>query len=239
MMSRRSINLVSVMAAGLTSLMITACDGGYTVHPIITQRSDSLAVANLDGIWIMNDADDYWAMRISGAVVASRPCPEADIRVWKGSTSIDSAPALEGRACLTEIGGHTLAELMTTSGPRLFQHFLVRLDDSRIEVCTAASVSVWAIFWAGQGEQPSVFSLEDVEYTVSHRGETDDIFVISDASRLEASLTRNLPSLAKLCDSEWEDDEGPRWMVFERVTPPPADYSSGPDKPDGPAVRSD
>jgi hypothetical protein len=229
MTSRTALPDLLRLAAALPALAMAACGGGYTVHPVVDESNALTAVEGLEGIWIAGDGDDYWAMQIAAVPVASRTCQEAAMRVWEESSSLDEPPMLEGRFCLTEIAGRTVAELGTASEPLLYQHFLVRIERSRIAVC--GGVSVWATFKDSADGDTPVYSMEGLEYTVRRRGETEDVFIISDPDDLRAYLARNLPRLADQCDANNQDDSGPAWVVFERVTPSPekeAPTESGP-----------
>jgi hypothetical protein len=43
---------------------------------------------------------------------------------------------LEGRACLTEVAGHTVVEISTLTKPVLHLQYLVRLESTEVSVCT-------------------------------------------------------------------------------------------------------
>jgi len=216
------VRLVPVLAA----LALTACDRGYTVHPVIGDTMPTVDAAEIEGLWIMKDSEDYWVLQVSKPGVGRRECREAGIRVWQGSDTIEQPPSMEGSVCLARVASQTLAELMTPSEPALYQHFLVRPERDRIAVC--GGVSVWAILKGSPERDPRLFSLEGLDYTIRRNGEAEDIFVTSGPDDLRTYLLRNLPRLAEVCDASKEDDPTPGWLVFERVSPAPgADSPAG------------
>jgi hypothetical protein len=229
MTSRATLFDLFRLATVLASLAAAACDGGYTVHPIIDESATPMDAKSLEGLWIAGEGNDYWALRIAAVPVASRTCPEAAMQVWEESSSLDDPPMLQGRFCLTEIAGQAVAELETAAEPPLYQHFLVRVERSRIAVC--GGVSVWATFKGSQGDDTPKFSLEGLDYTVRRRGEAENVFIISGPEELRAALARNLPRLAALCDEERQDEGGPTWVVFQRVSPPPDEEPAPQDSP--------
>ena len=207
----------------LAVLGLAACDSGYTIHPVIGDTTPTVDAAEIEGLWIMKDSEDYWVLQVSKPALGRRECREAGIRVWKGSDPIEQPPPMEGSICLARVADLTLAELMTPSEPALYQHFLVRPEHDRFAVC--GGVSVWAIFNDSPDRDPRLFSLEGLDYTIRRHGEANDIFVTSDADTLHAYLLRNLPRLAEVCDASKEDGPTPGWLVFERVSPAPGEDS--------------
>ena len=216
---RIAMRSVARLVPALAALGLAACDSGYTVHPVIGDTTPTVDAAEIEGLWILKDSEDYWVLQVSKPGLGRRECQEAGIRVWKGSDPVEQPPSMEGSVCLARVAGQTVAELMTPSEPALYQHFLVRPERDQFAVC--GGVSVWAIFKGSPETDPRLFSLEGLDYTIRRNGEAEDIFVTSGPEDLRAYLLRNLPRLAEVCDTSKEDDPTPSWLVFERVSPAP------------------
>lgn len=209
----------------LASLGLAACDLGFSIHPVIEEDSRQLDPAPFEGLWITGDPDDYWVLRIAPVTLGTRSCPEVDLRVWKKSDSLEDPPMLAGRACLAEVAGQQVAEVILATEPTLYQLHLLRLGPSRISACGGASA--WALFHRQSAEEAPAFTMEGLDYTVRHQSEFDEVFVVSPTGDLRAYLDRNLPRLAGLCDAAQDGEEEPRWLDFERITPaPPGDAAT-------------
>jgi len=168
----------------------------------------------MHGLWVSEafEGDSYWVLKIAPVANPDRACAVAEVRVWTEPAALGDAPLLEGRACLTEVGGNAVVEISTQTNPVLHLQYLVRLEAAEISVCEWRTV--WGLAWDLTQNDASEAGLDGLEYTRREVDEYEQIFLISDGEKLRAYLDANLQRLIDYCD-EGDGD----WQVLRRVTP--------------------
>ena len=116
--------------------------------------------------------------------------------------------------CFVPIAGHTIMQVRTTGEARLYQHFLVKIDQDSITTCG----SIWGQLMTLNRHHPTQFSMEGLEYTIrSSPFSGNEMIITSPTDELRAYLEVNVPKIARLCDEE--NEEGPGWSTLKRLTP--------------------
>jgi hypothetical protein len=136
----------------------------------------------------------------------------AEVRAWEEPAALSDAPLLEGRACLTEVAGHTVVEISTLTTPILHLQYLVRLGSAELSACQL--LTVWGLAWDLFESEASEARLDGLEYTRREAEKYEQILLISDGEKLRAYLDANLPRIVEACD----EGDG-KWEAFKRVTP--------------------
>jgi hypothetical protein len=106
-----------------------------------------------------------------------------------------------------------IMEVRTTGEVRLYQDFLVKIDQDSITTCG----SIWTQLMALRRDHPEQFSMEGLDYTMRGQFLGDEMIVTSSTDELRAYLEVNLPKIARTCDEG--DEEGQHWARLKRLTP--------------------
>lgn len=205
--------LVATLCA--MSMAVMGCTDAFTVHSIVEKPNEPGAPHSMHGLWVhqhQSDPESYAVLQIARVANPSRPCEVAEVRVWEEPAALDDAPLLEGRACLTEVAGHTVVEISTLTQPVLHLQYLVRLESTEVSVCRLQTV--WGLSRELTQSDTSQAGLDGLDYTLREAEKYEQIFLISDEEKLRSYLVANLPRVVKDCN----EGDG-YWEVFERVTP--------------------
>jgi hypothetical protein len=211
-MNPRTSRLPSVASLCAMSIAVMGCTDAFTVHSIIEKPDEPGPPHNMYGLWVHQfDSEGYAVLKIAPVPRRDRLCEVAEVRVWEEPASLADAPMLEGRACLTEVAGHTVVEISTLTQPVLHLQYLVRLESTEVSVCRLQTV--WSLSRELTQNDASQTGLEGLDYTLREAEKYEQIFLISDEEKLRSYLVANLPRVVKNCN------DGDGYWVFERVTP--------------------
>ncbi len=189
----RSAALLIVMILGLCG-----CEEGYTIHSIYQASSGPSPVPDLTGLW--QSSEPGWhdsALQIAAQEYDVGHCRPADIRILDLQSNEDDK-VIGDEVCFVPIAGHMIMEIRSTGTVRLYQHFLVKIDQQSITSCG----SIW---------------VDGLEYTIRSSPAADnELIVVSPTDALRNYLEVIVPKIASLCDEGVE--EGPRWLSLKRLT---------------------
>lgn len=202
------------------SMALMGCTDAFTVHSIIEKPNEPGARHGMYGLWVKHTIEEsYLVLQIASVANPERPCEVAEVRIWEEPDALEDAPLLEGRACLTEVAGHTVVEISTLKNPVLYLQYLVRLEPTRIAVCEDRTL--WGLLAMAAGEESPEeerlkIALAGLEYTLRDWEEEEQLFLISDGAKLRGHLEKNLSRVVDRCNAD-----GDGWKVFNRVNPMP------------------
>jgi hypothetical protein len=204
-------------SAALSILMILGlcgCDDGYTIHSIYQSSPGPSSVPDVTGLW--QSSEPGWhdsVLQIAAQEYDVDHCRSADIRMLDLLSNADDK-VIGDEICFVPIAGHMIMEVRNTGTVRLYQHFLVKIDQQSIISCG----SIWGHLLALHLQDPVRVSMEGLEYTIRSSPDSgNELIVVSPTDALRTYLEVNVPKIASLCDEG--DEEGPRWISFKRLTP--------------------
>ena len=194
-------------------LGLCGCDDGYTIHSIYQASPGLSPVPDVTGLW--QSSKPGWhdsALQIAAQEYDVGHCRTADIRILDLQSSAEDK-VIGDKICFVPIAGHMIMEIRSTGTVRLYQHFLVKIDQQSITSCG----SIWGHLLALRRQYPDRFSMDGLEYTIRSSPAADnELIVVSPTDALRNYLEVNVPKIASLCDEGVE--EGPRWYTLKRLT---------------------
>ena len=197
-----------------TILGLCGCDDGYTIHSLYQATPGTSSVPDVTGLW--QSSDPGWhdtVLQIAAEDYDVGHCRVADIRILD-MRSIEDDAVVGDEICFVPIAGHTIMQVRGTGEARLYQHFLVKIDQDSITTCG----SIWGQLMTLNRHHPTQFSMEGLEYTIrSSPFSGNEMIITSPTDELRAYLEVHLPNIARTCDEE--DEEGQHWARLERLTP--------------------
>ena len=198
----------------VTILGLCGCDDGYTIHSLYQATPGTSSVPDVTGLW--QSSDPGWhdtVLQIAAEDYDIGHCRVADIRILD-MHSIDDDTVIGDVICFVPIAGHTIMQVRTLGEARLYQHFLVKIDQDSITTCG----SIWGQLMTLNRHRPTQFSMEGLEYTIrSSPFSGNEMIITSPTDELRAYLEVHLPNIARTCDEE--DEEGQHWARLTRLTP--------------------
>jgi hypothetical protein len=200
----------------LMSLLLCGCDDGYTIHSIYQASPGPSSVPDVAGLWQSSDAQwNDGVLQIAAEDYDVGHCRAADIRILDMKSNDDDW-VIGDEMCFVPIAGHMIMQVRTTGEVRLYQDFLVKIDQDSITTCG----SIWTQLMALNSDHPKQFSMEGLEYTIRAKDFGNEMIVTSSTDELRAYLEVNLPKIARTCD-EGDEGDGQRqhWTRLKRLTP--------------------
>jgi len=195
------------------SVLLCGCDDGYTIHSIYQPTPGSSTVPDVAGLWQSSDAGWHdTVLQIAAEEYDVGHCRAADIRILDMKSNEDDW-VIGDEMCFVPIAGHMIMQVRTTGEVRLYQDFLVKIDQDSITTCG----SIWTQLMALKRDHPEQFSMEGLEYTIRSQFLGDEMIVTSSTDELRAYLEVNLPKIARMCDEG--DEEAQHWARLKRLTP--------------------
>jgi hypothetical protein len=194
-------------------LGLVGCDSVYTIHSIAEASDQPSAVPDMSGLWAPDDIDSTsMVLRIAAEDYDTGHCRNADIRLL-GATN-DEEVTFGDQICFIPVAGHMVAQVRTTGDVQLYQQYLFRFDQQSMSFCDA----IWADLLDWSEEHPQASAAHGLEFVRRGWEDGTQLFVTSSSDALRAYLGARLPKLARACDED--NDEGPRWDKYQRLTPP-------------------
>ncbi len=211
-----------------TILGLCGCDDGYTVHSIYQAKAGPSSVPDVAGLWQASDAQwNDGVLQIAAEEYDVGHCRLAEIRILNMKSN-ENDWAVGDEICFVPIAGQMIMQVRTTGEVRLYQHFLVKIDQDSITSCG----SIWTQLMALHRDRPEQFSMEGLDYTIrSDLPRGNEMIVTSPTEKLRAYLEVNLPKIARTCDEG--DEESQHWARLKRLTParPAKEAEDGPPSP--------
>jgi len=195
------------------SLLLCGCDDGYTIHSIYQPTPGSSTVPDVAGLWQLSDPG--WSdtvLQIAAEDYDVGHCRFADIRILNMKSNEDDW-VIGDEMCFVPIAGHMIMQVRTTGDVRLYQDFLVKIDQDSITTCG----SIWTQVMALNRDHPKQFSMKGLEYTTRSQFLGSEMIVTSPADEIRAYLEANLPKIARTCDDG--DEKVQHWATLKRLTP--------------------
>jgi len=194
-------------------LGLCGCDDGYTIHSIYQPTPGSSTVPDVAGLWQSSDAQwNDGVLQIAAEDYDVGHCRFADIRILNMKSNEDDW-VIGDEICFVPIAGHMIMQVRTTGEVRLYEDFLVKIDQDSITTCG----SIWTQLMALRRDHPEQFSMEGLEYTIRGQFLGNEMIITSPADELRAYLEVNLPKIARTCDEG--DEKVQHWARLKRLTP--------------------
>ncbi len=212
METRTPANVRFAVLSIFVILGLGGCDDGYTIHSIYQVSPGTSSVPDVAGLW--QSSDPGWhgsVLQIAAQDYDVGHCRVADIRILD-MHSIEDDAVIGDEMCFVPIAGHMIMQVRTTGQARLYEDFLVKIDQASITTCG----SIWAQLIALRRDYPTQFSMEGLEYTIRGQFFGNEMIVTSPTDQLRAYLEVTVPKIARMCDEG--NEEGPGWTRLERLT---------------------
>jgi hypothetical protein len=194
-------------------LGLCGCDDGYTIHSIYQPTPGSSTVPDVAGLWQSSDAQwNDGVLQIAAKDYDVGHCRFADIRILNMKSNEDDW-VIGDEICFVPIAGHMIMQVRTTGEVRLYEDFLVKIDQDSITTCG----SIWTQLMALKRDDPEQFSMEGLEHTIRGQFLGNEMIVTSSTDALRAYLEANLPKIARTCDEG--DEKLQHWVTLKRLTP--------------------
>ena len=196
------------------SLLLCGCDDGYTIHSIYQPTPGSSTVPDVAGLWQLSDPG--WSdtvLQIAAEDYDVGHCRFADIRILNMKSNEDDW-VIGDEMCFVPIAGHMIMQVRTNGKVRLYEDFLVKIDQDSITTCG----SIWGQLMTLNRHRPTQFSMEGLEYTIrSSPFSGNEMIITSPTDELRAYLEANLPKIARTCEEG--DEKLQHWVTLKRLTP--------------------
>jgi hypothetical protein len=209
---RRRLILLTLVLSAASAL--GGCGDALTVHRVASALDPAPDVPSIAGHWLMRSdgGDPVGVLQIEGADVRGARCRDVQVTYLEDDDTME----LGDQVCFVEFNGHLVAELRSTSDPKFFRQYLVRITDEKIEVCGAHPI--WLMLKALTEDRPTGYSLDSLAFTSRDEGDESELLVlVSDRREMREFLELALPELAAACDSGGEDLF--KWFAFEKMSP--------------------
>jgi hypothetical protein len=196
-----------------TILGLCGCDDGYTIHSLYQATPGTSSVPDVTGLWQSSDAQwNDGVLQIAAEDYDVGHCRFADIRILNMKSNEDDW-VIGDEICFVPIAGHMIMQVRTTGEVRLYEDFLVKIDQDSITTCG----SIWTQLMALKRDDPEQFSMGGLEYTMRGQFLGNEMIVTSSTDALRAYLEVNLPKIARTCDEG--DEKVQHWARLKRLTP--------------------
>jgi len=195
-------------------LGLYGCDDGYTIHSIYQPTPGSSTVPDVAGLWQSSDAQwNDGVLQIAAEDYDVGHCRLADIRILDMKSSGEDW-VIGDEICFVPIAGYMIMQVRTTGKVRLYEDFLVKIDQDSITTCG----SIWTQLMALKRDHPEQFSMEGLEYTMRGEFLGNEMIVTSSTEAIRAYLEGNLSKIARTCEEG--DEKVQHWVTLKRLTPP-------------------